>query len=51
VPIIALTALAMAGDREKCLTAGATEYFAKPVSLKQLTHVIRQLLATALPSP
>ncbi|HEY9658993.1 MAG TPA: response regulator, partial [Allocoleopsis sp.] len=43
-PIIALTALAMAGDREKCLAAGATEYFAKPMSLRQLKTVIQQLL-------
>ena len=43
-PIIALTALAMPGDRERCLEAGATEYMSKPVSLKMLVKTIRQLL-------
>lgn len=43
-PIIALTALAMAGDRERCLAAGANEYFSKPVSLRKLNVTIRQLL-------
>lgn len=43
-PIIALTALAMTGDREKCLTAGANEYMSKPVSLKNLAEVVSTLL-------
>jgi CheY-like chemotaxis protein len=44
VPIIALTALAMRGDRERCLAAGATDYLAKPVSLKKLVQMIDQYL-------
>lgn len=46
LPMVALTALAMSGDREKCLAAGAAAYLAKPVSLKHLTTVIQQLLET-----
>ncbi len=44
VPIIALTALAMPGDRELCLEAGATEYLAKPASLKTMVGMIESLL-------
>ncbi|MEZ4674080.1 MAG: response regulator [Caldilineaceae bacterium] len=40
VPIIALTALAMPGDRERCLQAGVNEYLSKPVSMKHLLQVM-----------
>jgi CheY-like chemotaxis protein len=44
VPIIALTALAMKGDRERCLEAGANDYLSKPVNLKQLATTINHFL-------
>jgi len=44
VPVIALTALAMPEDRERCLAAGANEYMTKPMSLSELAGVITRLL-------
>ena len=47
IPIIALTALAMPGDRERCLEAGANGYLVKPVHLKEMLGLISSLLQDA----
>ena len=50
IPIIALTALAMSGDQERCLEAGADAYHSKPVSLRGLVRTIEAHTAHATPA-
>lgn len=49
VPIVCLTALAMADDQERCLAAGANEYLCKPVNFRLLTSTINRLIAAHAP--
>ena len=44
IPIIALTAKAMKGDRAKCLEAGATEYVSKPIQMRELLEKMTDML-------
>lgn len=44
VPVIAVTALAMAGDRDRCLKAGADDYLSKPLDLEKLISTVRSLV-------
>lgn len=44
IPIIAVTAQAMVGDRERCLDAGANDYISKPIDVDRLMHVLEKYM-------
>lgn len=44
IPVVAVTAQAMTGDREKCLNAGASDYISKPVDIDELLTILKRHL-------
>jgi PAS domain S-box-containing protein len=51
IPILALTANAVTGDREKCLEAGMDDYLIKPINIRQLTSALEKYLNQSSPAP
>jgi CheY-like chemotaxis protein len=51
IPILAVTALALPGDRERCYAAGANGYVTKPLDLPALVVTIQRLVGAAAPDP
>jgi CheY-like chemotaxis protein len=51
VPILAMTANAMAGDRERCLEAGMDDYLAKPIAILDLKEALLRWLPPTVPAP
>jgi CheY-like chemotaxis protein len=48
VPVIAVTAMAMAGDRDRCLEAGADDYLSKPLDLEKVLTTVRSFMETEI---